>query len=246
MFKKLPLLILVFFAVFAISSCFTGTERYCITQLRNDSEIADASLNFGLDSKTALSAISNSSKAAADKVDPDKECPPISTAPAIAQNPQYELQKIFNFISAGPSTGWLNWTSIVGGVAVFAGIAGQLLGPPYNIIGNAIQGLAQRTLPDYKKTKTAVVGAIASTDQMLTDYGSLLDTMPEVKAKLTEKMGGDPVTVMKKNLQNIQTDLGTQPEIAALMAVMKAQMTTQNGVLTPTVQDLDKYLAGKI
>ena len=234
-----------------MSFYFTSQEYKWLTlNLLNINEIVLATKDptSPLDKDAALTVIGEVSKTAAKVLDPDGEIKPTTTAAAIAARPQEEIQKILDDARNGPvGTGWFNWATILGGAAIAAGVLGKVLGPPFNIAGNIIQFTASKFVPNYDKTKVAATGLIASTEKMMADYGELLDTMPEVKAKIREKLNGaDPVEWMKENLRKTQVDLGTHNEVAEIIKMMKTELTTKNGVLTPTVAELDKFISKKI
>jgi hypothetical protein len=232
-----------------LASCKEARIEYAAKQFKNIDQIvlATKDSNAPLNKDAALTVIGEVAKVAAAKLDPEGEVEPTSTASAIAARPQEELQKIIQSANAGPSSGWFNWATILGGAAIVAGIAGRFLGPPFNIAGNAIQLVASRFVPNYDKTKVAAAGLIASTDKMLTDYGELLETMPEVKAKLKEKLNGkEPVDWMKDVLRRSQTDLGTHSEIAEVIKLMKKELPTSDGKIAATMKDLDEFIAKKI
>ena len=232
-----------------LASCKDARVEYSAKQFKNIDQIVLATKdpNTPLNKDAALSVIGEVAKVASAKLDPDGEVEPTSTASAIAQRPQEELQKIIQSANAGPSSGWFNWATILGGAAIAAGVVGRFLGPPFNIAGNAIQLVASRCVPNYDKTKVAAAGLVASTDKMLVDYGDLLDTMPEVKAKLKEKLNGmEPVDWMKTTLRKSQTDLGTHSEIAEVINLMKTELTTKDGHISPTMKELDEFISKKI
>lgn len=250
-FKKFLIAFVLSFAIgFTITSCTTDRERYAAKQFKNISEVvlATKDATSPLDKDVALTVIGEVAKTAAKVLDPDNEIKPTSTAAAIAARPQEEIQKILEDAHNGPTgSSWFNWATILGGAAIAAGVVGRILGPPFNIAGNIIQFTASKFVPNYDKTKVAATGLIASTEKMLADYAELLDTMPEVKAKLKDKLkGADPVEWMKENLRKTQVDLGTHNEVAEIIKMMKNELTTKNGVLTPTVAEIDKFISKKI
>lgn len=234
---------------FSLASCKSPREKYATEQFRNIEEIVKATEDTDrpLSKDAALVVIKQVAQSAANTLDPEKEVKPITTSAAIVQRPQEELQKIIESAKAGPSEGWLNWATVLGGAAVIAGVVGRFLGPPFNVAGNIIQFTASKFVPNYDKTKAATVGLITSTEKMLGDYGVLLDSMPEVKAKLMQKLNGkDPVDWMKDVLRKSQVDLNTHNEIAEVIKLMKSEMTTKNGVISPTVEEIDHFIAKKI
>jgi hypothetical protein len=136
--------------------------------------------------------------------------------------------------------GTWTWGGLAAGSLIALGFVGRLMGGPWNVAGVALQGLGRRLVPDYDKTKKAVIGAIASVDKALTDYGDMLETLPETRKALTEKLGKDPVEWMKERLNKAQTDLNT-PEVSEMMSLMKKHMTTEDGVLKPTTSEIDNF-----
>lgn len=241
--------LMAFVVGFSLTSCQSPREKYATEQFRNIVEIVKATEDTErpLSKDAALVIIKSVAQTAADTLDPEKEIKPITTASAIVERPQEELQKIVESAKAGTSEGWFNWATILGGAAIVAGAVGKFLGPPFNVAGNIIQFTASKFIPNYDKTKVATVGLIASTEKMLGDYGDLLETMPEIKAKLTQKLNGrDPVEWMKENLRKTQVDLGSHNEVAEIIKLMKTEMTTKDGVISPTVEEIDKFIAKKI
>lgn len=235
--------------LFIFSSC-DEREKYAVQQVRNINEIVLSTQDTEkpLDKDTALKVIGIVCDEVGTKLDPEFEIKPVTDAASIVENPKVELTKIIKSAKAGPAVnGWLNWATILGVGAVAAGMIGRFLGPPFNLAGSAIQLVASKFVPNYDKSKKALSGVLASTDKMLSDYGTLLDSMPEVKQKLVEKLnGGDPVVWMKEKLRKSQVDLGTHDEISQVLSLMKNELTTKDGVLHPTAKELDEFISKKI
>lgn len=247
--KFLVVFVLSILIGFSLSACGSKREKYATEQFRNIAEVVKATEDTErpLAKEAALAIIKEVAQTAADTLDPEKEVKPITTASAIVVRPQEELQKILESAKAGPSEGWFNWPTILGVGALVAGLAGRFLGPPFNIVGNIVQFTASKFVPNYDKTKAATVGLIASTEKMLVDYGAILDSMPEVKAKLTLRLNGrDPVEWMKENLRKTQVDLGSHNEVAEIIKLMKTEMTTKDGIISPTVAEIDNFISKKI
>lgn len=248
--KKVLIVFLISVCLGFMFGCASEREKYATKQFRNIAEITKAvnDQNKPLDAGVAIKVIGDVSSKAAEKLDPDGEIKPDTNSFAIAQNPQVELQKILDSANQGPEqSGWLSVWTWVGGAALVAGAVGQFLGGPYAIAGNLLKTVASRCVPNYEKTKVAAVGVITSVETVLDQYGSLLDTMPEVKAKLQERLGGkDPVVWFKEQLKSSQTDVGASADVAFVIDLMKKEMTTDGGKLKPTVEELDQFLSKKI
>jgi hypothetical protein len=120
------------------------------------------------------------------------------------------------------------------------------MGPQWNVAGMAVQGLAAKFLPNYERDRKAAVGTIVAVDDVLSQYGGLLELSPELKAKLAEKLGMDPVAWMKDKLEKAHQDLGVHEEVADLISLLKKEVTTTDGVLTPELAELEKVMAQKI
>lgn len=240
------------FAVLFVSGC--GQRDYGVQQLRNNEEAAKSATQYGANKDAALDVIAKTSGLAADKLDPEKKIQPVTTAAAIAQAekttppgmPNPELVKIFQSAAKGP-TGAIPWGTIGGGLLIAIGLAGKFMGPPYNIVGQMAQTLGSKLIPTYDRDRKVAVGAIVATEQALGEYGVLLDLTPEVKARLKEKLGGqDPVVWLKEKLETAQQDLGVHSEVSELIEMLKKEVTTKEGVITPSITEFDKFISKKI
>lgn len=252
--KYLLTLALVAIATFALSSCgwMSRSEQKAIAVgFKDIQQMAESTTKFNVPAEEVVPYIQKVAEALATQVDPENEFEPTKTAYEIYQGhviakenniPNPALEKVLvatkNNINDISSIGW---GAILGGGLLALGAVGKFMGGPWNIAGMGLQALGQRFVPDYDKYKKAAVGALASVDTALTQYGEMLDAAPETKKALQEKLGKDPVDWLKGKLKSAQTDLGT-PEVSALLQTMKKEMTTQNGVLKPTAEELDKFL----
>ncbi len=243
--KKILLLIAT---VFMLSSCMTTGERQGAQTLRNIHNLTLAHKQSpGTVSATEIvSVIEVASDAAANQIDPKGEAPATVTVSDILTNKSASFKKIVVDASTVPPTDWGWLATVGGGILVAAGMAGKLLGPPWNLAGSAAEMLGRKLVPNYEETKQAAVGLIVATDSVLSDYGDILDAAPETKKILTEKLGMDPVTWFKTQLQKANTDNGTQAAISNLMELTKTHLTTTDGVLSPQVHELDSFLAKNI
>jgi hypothetical protein len=245
----------------ALSLLLTGCDLrgkkadFAATALRNDKAVADSALRpNGINPQEALRVISDNSGNAADKIDPEKKNPAVTTADNIIiaeqmkqpGQPNPELKKIYQFVDAGPGTGSFGWGSILGFGVIALGFVGKFMGPPWNIAGTVAQGLASKFLPTYERDRKVAMGTVVAVDTVLSQYGTLLDAAPETKAKLAEKLGMDPVTWMKDKLEKAHQDLGVHEEVDEVISLLKREMTTTNGVLTPATVELDKLISRKI
>jgi hypothetical protein len=236
-----------------ISGCgVTKAERQAISKgTANISEMCDAVLKYKVPPEEILPNIKAVAQQLNQKFDSEKEFAPTKTSNEIYQGHIYaqqnnvpnpaleEIQKSTKKDIEEIGSGW-NWRMILGGGIGLAALVGKFLGPPWNLAGMGLQLLGQRLVPDYDKTKKAAVGAIASVDETLTQFGFILAAMPEVNMALTEKLGKNPIEWIKEKLNKVQTDLGT-PETSEFLDKLKKEMTTENGILKPTMADLDKF-----
>ncbi len=211
-----------------------------------------------VDKDQCFMTIAKASDKSANTLDPDHKISPDTTAPKIIeaeattlpgqQNP--ELEKVIAASVSGPAPsgiGSLGWGTIAGSALILLGGIGKFMGPPWNIGGALIQGVASRLLPNYERNKNVAVGTIVATDQLLTQWGGLLDALPEAKKQISDKIGSaDPVQWMKDKLESAHQDLGVQSDVSALMSVLKTEITTKDGVLTPSTVELDKFLSKHI
>jgi hypothetical protein len=213
--------------------------------------MAESSTKYKVPADQVVPYILKVSEALSSKLDPENEFSPTKTSFEIYQgyliskendipNPALETVLIATKrnVEDMSAIGWGAW---VGGALLVLGAAGKFMGGPWNIAGMALQSLGQRFVPDYNKYKKAAVGAIASVDQALATYGELLDAAPETKKALADKLGKDPIDWFKEKLNKAQTDLGT-PDVSILLNTMKHEMTTKDGVLKPTSDEIDKFL----
>ncbi len=237
--------ILILIAIFMLSSCMTQGERKGAETLRNIHNVTLAVKNpeAKVNPSEALAVISQASESAADLIDPKKEAPASVTVNDIIKNKEVAFKKIVVDASTLPPTDWGWLATVGGGILVVAGMAGKFMGPPWNLGGMAAEALGRRLVPKYEETKQAAMGMIVATDSVLTDYGDLLDTMPETKKVLADKLGQDPVSWFKKQLQKANTDNGVEPAVSSMVAMAKKHLTTEDGALAPEVKELTDFLA---
>lgn len=236
---------LVLLTLILLTGCSTSGERKGSETLRNIHQVTLAVKNpeTKLSPTEALAVIEVASKATADNIDPNVEGPATVLVADITRNKIEALRKIVIDASTTPPTDWGWLATVGGGILVAAGLFGKMMGPPWNLGGMAAEALGRRLVPKYEQTKKAAVGMLVATDSVLTDYGDLLDTMPEVKKLLTERIGQDPVKWFKIQLQKANTDNGTEPAVSEMLAMVKTHLTTEGGVLAPEVTELDKFLS---
>lgn len=252
--KKFLATMLIGLFVFAVSSChiaWRSEEKAVATAFKDITQMAEAVEKYDVPAEEVVPYIYKVSKAMAEKMDAENEFEPTKTSYQIYQGhiiakehniPNPALEEVLVRTKENmDDIGAIGWSAILGGVLLGLGTLGKFMGGPYNIAGMALQAIGQRFVPDYDKVKKAAVGAIASFDKVLADYGEMLDAAPETKKMLTEKLGKDPVEWMKDNLRRAQTDLGAT-EVSNIMNIMKSQMTTENGILKPTAAEIDKFL----
>jgi len=237
-------IVFLFFSIMFIGGCKTRDVDYAAQQLRNIAEVAEAGVDGSIPQEVALGTIKQVSETSANHIDPEQKVKPVTTAKEIAVSPEPELKKVLDSAKAGPSK--LAWGAIVGVGVMALGLVGKFLGPPFNIIGSLMQTVAGRVLPNYDRDRKAAMGTVVALDQVLTHYGSLLDAMPETKKILQEKLGADPVKWMKIKLSQAHQDLGVHTEVSAVMSMLKKEVTTENGVLAPAVDEFDKIVSKKI
>lgn len=237
--------ILTFIAIFMLSSCMTSGEREGTTTLRNIHNVALAvkKSEAHVSPSEALAVIELASESAANVIDPKMEAPASVTVDDITRNKDTAFKKIIIDASTLPPTDWGWLATAAGGILVVAGMAGKIMGPPWNLGGMAAEELGRRLVPKYEETKQAAIGLIVATDSVLTDYGDVLDTMPDVKKILSEKLGQDPVTWFKKQLQKANTDNGVEPAVNSLVQLAKKHLTTEDGSLAPATKELNDFLA---
>lgn len=230
--------------VLILTSCTTSGERKGGETLRNIHQVTLAVKNpeAKLSPTEALAVIEIASKATADNIDPSIEGPATVTVADIARNKVEALRKIVIDASTTPTTDWGWLATVGGGILVAAGLFGKMMGPPWNLGGMAAEALGRRLVPKYEETKKAAVGMLVATDSVLTDYGDLLDTMPEVKKTLGEKLGQDPVKWFKTQLQKVNTDNGTEPAVSEILTMVKRHLTTEDGSLAPEMNEVDQFL----
>ncbi len=238
------ILIALAFLVLTFSGCDEDRKKGAET-LRNIHEITLAvkDPSAKVSAAEAVAVIELASNAAANNIDPKVEAPATVTVSDIKMNKPEAFKKIIIDASTVPPTDWGWLATLGGGILVVAGIAGKMMGPPWNLGGMAAEALGRRLVPKYEETKQAAVGMLVATDSVLTDYGDMLDTLPEVKKILTDKLGSDPVSWFKDQLQKAHTDQGTENAVSTMLKLAKHEMTTEDGVLTPEVTELDKFLA---
>jgi hypothetical protein len=234
---------LLLISLLLLSGCKTR-DQYAATQLRNISEVAQSADTIG--AARAVAVIKDIADTTAAKLDPAGSAKPVTTAAAIRANPEPELRKVYASASAGPGNWTMGLWSALGIGAMALGVVGKFLGGPWNIAGMGAQALAKRFLPDYDENKKVAASVIVSVDSMLAQYGSMLDASPELKAKLTEKLGQDPVAWAKAKLEDAHTDLGNAQQVAAFMDTLKAELTTNGSVLQPSAAELDAWLAKRV
>lgn len=248
------LLVILGLMVLLLSGC-KNRETFAVQSLRNNAEVATAALDGGVDQTTALSVIAKSSEASANHLDPEQKIAPVTTAEKIIKaeksrdptEPNPELVKVYQHAKNGPAAGGWSWKAILGIGAVAVGVVGRMLGPPWNIAGTLIQTVAARCVPTYERDRKAAMGVIVSLETVLSQYGALLDTMPETKKQLVEKLGGkDPVDWMKSKLNSVQQDLGVHADVANVIDMLKKEVTTKDGVIAPAIAEFDKILSRKI
>jgi hypothetical protein len=239
-------LFLILVMVFAMSSCTTKNERKAAETLRNIQNITLAVKQdpSKVTPAEGIAVIELAAGAAANNIDPKNEAPATVTVEQIINNKKEAFKKIIIDASTVPPSDW-GWLATVGsGILIAAGFVGRAMGPPWNIAGMASEALGRKLVPHYEETKQAAIGMIAATESVLEQYGDLLDTMPETKKVLQEKLGGqDPVEWFKSQLQKAHTDLGTQPAVKQIMDLMKTHLTTEDGVITPAVEEFDKFIS---
>jgi hypothetical protein len=249
-------IVIISISLLVLSGCVNRTEEKATkTGLADIKEMAESSLKYNVPAEQTMPVIYNTAKKLYDKLDPEGEFPATKKAGEIYQgyliskqynvpNPALEEIKAATQKNIDDIASW-SWGAILGGGLLALGAVGKFLGGPWNLAGLGLQAIGQRMIPDYEKVKKAAVGAIASVDKALSDYGDILDTCPDTKKALKEKLGQDPVEWMKDKLNSVQTDLGT-PEVSHLLNEMKKQMTTEDGVLKPTTTELDKFISKSI
>lgn len=240
--KKILLLLSM---VLILSSCLSTGERQGAQTLRNIHQVTLAVKDPAakVSPSEALAVIELASVAAANNIDPKGEAPATVTVADVKLNKDAAFKKIIIDASTTPPTDWGWLATVGGGLLVVAGLAGKFMGPPWNLGGMAAEALGRRLVPKYEETKQAAMGMIVATDSVLTDYGDLLDTMPDVKKILTDKLGQDPVTWFKKQLQKANTDNGVEPAVSSLVQLAKKHLTTEDGALAPEMKELNDFLA---
>jgi hypothetical protein len=242
--KNLILVILAF-VVLSFSGCTTSGERKGAETLRNIHQLSlavkDPSTKVSADE--AIAVIELASNAAANNIDPKFDAPATVTVAAIKSNKLEAFRKIIIDASTLPPTDWGWLATIGGGILVAAGLVGKMMGPPWNLGGMAAEALGRRLVPKYEETKKVAVGMLVATDLVLTNYGDLLDTMPEVKAMLTEKLGQDPVKWFKTQIQKANTDNGMEPAVSDMLTMVKRHLTTEGGALAPEMKELDAFIS---
>lgn len=248
------LLVIFGLMVFLLSGC-NNRNTFSVQSLRNNAEVANAGLNGDIDKDTALSVISSSSEASANHLDPEQKIAPVTTSDKIAKaekqrnptEPNPELVKVYQHAKNGPAKGGWSWGAVLGIGAVAVGVVGRLLGPPWNVAGTLIQTVASRCIPTYERDRKAAMAVIVSVDTVLTQFQGLLDTMPETKKQLADKLGGkDPVDWMKSKLNAVHQDLGAHQEVATVIDMLKKEVTTKDGVIAPAIAEFDKFISRKI
>lgn len=238
--------ILIFFCIIGLSS-FTSCNsknRYATEVIKNVNEVTKASQNGDLSSSDAVKVINITTDEAIKKLDPDNKVESTTTAAKIKLNPKEEIEKILKHAYDGPtgfSWGWLATTGVLA-----LGLAGKFLGGHWNVAGTLLQTVASRFIPTFNRDRKAAMALIVATDVALEDWKVLLDSVPETKAALAAKLGGDPTEWLKKRLKAVHTDLGAQEEVSGLITMLKQELTTKDGVLQPIVSELDKIISRKI
>jgi hypothetical protein len=237
--------ILILLATLALSSCLSQGERKGAETLRNihNVTLAVKKPEAKISPVEALAVIELASESASDLIDPKKEAPASVTVNDLVKNKEAAFKKIIIDASTLPPTDWGWLATVGGGILVAAGLVGKFMGPPWNLGGMAAEALGRRLVPKYEETKQAAMGLIVATDAVLTNYGELLDTMPEVKKVLADKLGQDPVAWFKKQLQKANTDNGVEPAVSSLVQLAKKHLTTEDGALAPEMKELNDFLA---
>lgn len=246
-------ILVALFSLFLASCHFANRseEKAVATAFRDINQMAEASSKFKVPPSEVLPYIQKVSEAMIQVTDPEGQFLPTKTAFEIYQGhiiatendiPNPALDGILKATESNiQDISPIGWGAILGGLLLAIGAAGKFVGGPWNIAGMLVQTIGKSFVPDYNKYKKAAVGALASVDKVLDNYGCLLDLSPELKKSLSDKLGEDPVIWFKKQLKTTQTDLGT-PEVSQILDTLKNEMTTKNGTLHTSSDEIGSFI----